>query len=171
VQMAVRIIAVGILAVIAYGDLRTRRIPNTLSLAIAILGLFRLVVIRDTVSTQHTFVVGIAVFALAFLLFWYGAVGGGDAKLVAAMALLIDHHNVLDFLFLMSLCGGALALAVLAHDKLGPQVKGLSRLPGRLSEVGFAGRIAAPTKSTVPYGVAIAIAGIYTLLLPMYVMR
>jgi Flp pilus assembly protein protease CpaA len=64
-----------------------------------------------------------------------------------------------SFLFLMSLCGGGLALAILARDKLGPRLWRLSRPAGMPS----AKIPAAP--STVPYGVAIAAAGAITLIL------
>jgi prepilin peptidase CpaA len=164
-QTAVLVVAIGILAIIAYGDVRTRRIPNVLAAAIATLGLVRMMLAGDPVATVHTLEAGAAVFAAAFLLFWRGAIGGGDAKLVAAMALLISYQNLFSFLFLMSLCGGALALAILARDKLRPRFWRLSR-PARMpSATEAAGCIAAAVRSTVPYGVAIAAAGVITLIL------
>jgi len=83
VQSAVVILAIGILAIIAYGDLRRRRIPNELSLAIAILGLTRMLLGDDAVAAGPTLAAAAAVFVAAFLLFWRGILGGGDAKLVA----------------------------------------------------------------------------------------
>jgi len=49
-QTTILIVGMGILAVIAYGDVRTRRIPNVLSLAIAILGLLRIILGHDTAA-------------------------------------------------------------------------------------------------------------------------
>jgi Flp pilus assembly protein protease CpaA len=63
----------------------------------------------------------------------------------------------LSFLFMMSLCGGALALAILARDKL--------RLQRWNTPRSTVGPIALPAQSTVPYGVAIAAAGAITLIL------
>jgi prepilin peptidase CpaA len=155
----------GILAVIAYGDVRTRRIPNVLSIAIAILGLLRIIFVHDPIAAGHTLAAGTAIFVAAFLLFWYGAIGGGDAKLVTATALLVGYHDLFSFLFLMSACGGALALAMLARDRLRLRLW----LPARRARTPLATEaakcVAVPTRSTVPYGVAIAAAGVVTLIL------
>jgi len=58
VQTATLIVGLGILAVIAYGDMRSRRIPNVLSLAIAILGLLRIMLVHDPVTAGHTLAAG-----------------------------------------------------------------------------------------------------------------
>jgi prepilin peptidase CpaA len=166
VQRALLVLAITVLAIIAYGDVRTRRIPNLLTTTIVILGIMRMILVRDPVAASQTLAAGTAVFAAAFLLFSRGIVGGGDAKLVAATALLIGYHDLFGFLFLMSLFGGALALAILARDKIRHQPLILSR-PGRISssttQAGGDSMAAAP--STVPYGVAIAAGGMITLIL------
>ena len=107
---------------------------------------------------------GAAIFTTAFLLFWYGAIGGGDAKLVAATALLVGYHDLFGFLFLMSLCGGVLALASLVAERFDLSFR---RWP-RGSHVSSTdqsdrGRVASKG-STVPYGVAVAAAGVITLI-------
>jgi len=161
-QIPIRVIAVGLLVLIAYGDTRTRRIPNALCLIIAALGAGRLVLADDPIDAGHTLVAAAVTFGAAFLLFWRGIVGGGDAKLVSAMILLIGHREVFNFLVLMSLCGGALALVIVARDifvRLWP-----TQCSGRLI-AGVAGS-GGPTESTVPYGVAVAAAGVITLMLP-----
>ena len=164
-QTAVLVVGIGLLAVIAYGDMRTRRIPNVLSLAIAILGLLRIILGHDPVAAGHTLAAGTAIFIAAFLLFWYGAIGGGDTKLVAATALLVGYHDLFGFLFVMSACGGALTLAMLARDRLRPRL----RLRVRRARTPFATEtaecVAAAARATVPYGVAIAAAGVVTLIL------
>ena len=58
-QTATLIVGLGILAVIAYGDMRSRRIPNVLSLAIAILGLLRIMLVHDPVTAGHTLAAGL----------------------------------------------------------------------------------------------------------------
>jgi prepilin peptidase CpaA len=157
----------GILVIIAYGDMRTRRIPNVLSLAIAILGLLRIILGHDPVANGQTLAAAAAIFVAAFLLFWYGAIGGGDAKLAAATALLVGYHDLFSFLLLMSVCGGALALAMLACDTLRlwlwPWLP--SQRTGTPSATESARSIAASARPTVPYGVAIAAAGVVTLIL------
>jgi len=161
VQTTVLLLAMAILAIIAYGDVRTRRIPNALAVAIAMLGMVRMILVHDPVAAGQTLAAGTAVFAAAFLLFSRGIVGGGDAKLVAATALLIGYHDLFGFFFLMSLCGAALALAILARDMLGPWLWRLSHHPA-MPPVATA---AAPMRSTVPYGAAIAAAGVIVLIL------
>src|SRR5216110_1805611 len=94
-------VAIGILLAIAYGDVRTRRIPNALAAAIAILGLARLIIAYDWAAAMYTLIASAAVFAVAFVLFWRGVFGGGDAKLLTAMALLVGSHDLLDFLLIM----------------------------------------------------------------------
>jgi prepilin peptidase CpaA len=165
VQTAILSTSIVILAIIAYGDVRTRRIPNVLTGAIGILGLTRIILLHEPIAAAYTLVAAAAIFGTAFLLFWCSALGGGDTKLVAAMALLIGHHNLLGFLFLMSLFGGALALAILAPGKIRHQPLILPR-PVRIpSATQAGGDITAAAPSTVPYGVAIAAGGVITLIL------
>jgi len=161
-QPAVLVIASAVLGVIAYGDLRTGRIPNAWCIAIAALGLIRIILTDDAASAGYTLAVTAATFSVTFLLFWYGAIGGGDAKLITAMTLLIGHQNLLTFFFLMSLCGGVLGLAKLARDKLGlPLARLRFASNGRWLREGVP---PAPVTSTVPYGLAIAAAGVITLI-------
>jgi Flp pilus assembly protein protease CpaA len=159
VQTIVVAVAIGLLITIAYSDVRTRRIPNALAAAIAILGLSRMILADDPVAAGHTVVASAAVFAVTFLLFWRGVFGGGDAKLISTTVMLVGFRDVFDFFFLMSLCGGTLALAILTCDRF--------RLHRRHIYQGTteAGSSGPPTPPTVPYGVAIAGAGVVILIL------
>ena len=163
VHTAVLSTSIVILAIIAYDDVRTRRIPNVLAFSIAALGLVRMIYDLDLMAAIHTIEASAAVFAAAFVLFWRGMLGGGDAKLIAATALLIGNHDLVDFLFLMSVCGGALALAILARDELRLQRWYRSRSV-RATPTHAPGRIQA-MPSTVPYAVAIASAAAVVLTL------
>lgn len=161
-EAAILVVAIGILAIIAYGDVRSRRIPNALSLAIAALGFIRLILANDAIAAVHSIGAAALIFSVAFLLFWRRVIGGGDAKLIAAMTLLIAQRDLFSFLFLTSLCGGALALAILARDKLSPRLlAGLAKMRVT-NDPEFP---TTPVPSTVPYGVAIAAAGAITLIL------
>jgi Flp pilus assembly protein protease CpaA len=111
--------------------------------------------------------------------------------------LLVGYHDLLDFLVVMSLCGGVLGVFALARAKLGPS---LGRIPLGLRLAGniFApancaeGSLGAwlrrispstiapvlesrnkaePARATVPYGIAIAAAGIVTLILQSILTR
>jgi len=157
-------VTAGIFVVVGYHDVRTRRIPNELSLAIAGLGLARIALAADMADAGYSLAAAAMIFAVTFALFRYGAFGGGDAKIIPATALLIGYRELLDFLFLMSLCGAALALATIATEKLGAPVKRLC-LTRHVSLIAETKGKRAPAKgSTVPYGVAVAAAGVLTLL-------
>ena len=161
---AVLAVAVGILVIVAYEDVRTRRIPNALSLSIAALGLARIALAAEVLDASYTLAAAIIIFAITFALFQRGAIGGGDAKILTAAALLIGYRELLSFLFLMSLCGGALALAILAAERLDLSL-GRFRRGAHVSSTGQSeGGRSAPEASTVPYGLAVATAGVITLM-------
>jgi prepilin peptidase CpaA len=157
-------VAVGILVIVAYKDVRTRRIPNALSLATAALGLARVAFTAEVIDAGFTLAAAIIIFTITFALFQRGAIGGGDAKILPAAALLIGYRELLGFLFLMSLCGGVLAFATVATERLDLSLRRFRRGP-YVSSPGQSDRDRAPSKrSTVPYGVAVATAGVITLI-------
>jgi prepilin peptidase CpaA len=165
VQTIVVTVAIGVLLAVAYGDVRTRRIPNALAAAIAVLGLARMILAAESVEAGHTLAASAAVFTAGFLLFWRGALGGGDAKLIGAMALLIGANDLLDFFLLMSMFGGALAVAILACNRFRPHRRHLLQQATAPFTMQCAGDITPLVRPTVPYGVAIAAAGVVMLIL------
>ena len=145
-QTAILLLGVALFAAAAYGDVRTRRIPNVLVAAVAVLGLVRLIVIGDVSTALYTVGASVGVLVPTFLLFWWGLVGGGDAKLITATALLVGYYDLFQFLILMSICGVLVTLALLiTHWSSAKQPQPKARL-------------------AVPYGVAIAGGAIVTLL-------
>ena len=116
-RFLIPVIAAGLFFIAAYGDIRTRRIPNALALAVAALGLLRLVLAGDPAAALLSIAAAAAVFAIGFLLFWRGWLGGGDVKLMAAAVLLVGAPAVSLFLIAMSLCGLVVTLATLAADR------------------------------------------------------
>ncbi|HLI23118.1 MAG TPA: prepilin peptidase [Stellaceae bacterium] len=95
---------------------------------------------------------GAVVFAGAAVLFACRLLGGGDVKLLAAMALWSGLPMVLPLLFLVAIIGGAFALIVLGLRQ--PLVQAsilavLRRAPAFLH-----------SRMPIPYGIPIAIAGI-----------
>jgi prepilin peptidase CpaA len=157
-QLMILLLGTVIFAASAYGDFRTRRIPNELVIGILALAALRIALSGDPTSALYTLVAGAALFGATFLLFWRGLLGGGDVKLMVATSFLIGYHDVLGFLFVMSVSGGLMAVAILAGDRLG------------LRRVATPGHEPPETAArlTVPYGVAIAAAGILTLLVQSF---
>ena len=63
---------------------------------------------------------GLAILAIAFVMFALGWVGGGDAKLAAATALWLGWSSMLDYSVAAAIYGGVLTLIILkrAQDAL-----------------------------------------------------
>jgi prepilin peptidase CpaA len=136
------------LAVIFY-DTREFIIPNTLVIAIAMLylpGVYFLGLnpINGLTTAGIVLVLGMALFALKVM-------GGGDIKLLAALALWTGWNEVtLTFLFTMAIFGGVFAVAILVLRKFA------FMLPANLPRILRSGE-------PIPYGVAIALAFLYVL--------
>jgi prepilin peptidase CpaA len=79
-------------------------------------------------------------------LFAAGWVGGGDAKLFAAICLWLGWESLLEYVALATLAGGLLTFALL-------WLRGFA-LPSFLARVPWMLRLADP-KSAVPYGLAL----------------
>src|SRR5262245_28491734 len=81
--------------VAAVWDVRWRRIPNWLTLPLIMTGVARSFPAGSMITAGQA-VAGIAVgFALAFVLFALGALGGGDVKLLAGIGAWLGAINVL----------------------------------------------------------------------------
>jgi prepilin peptidase CpaA len=143
-ETIILLLGIALFVAAAYGDVKTLRIPNALVAAVAALGIFRLIVIGDPSVALYTVGAAVIVFVAAFVLFWQGFLGGGDAKLITATALLVGYHDLLNFLLAMSVCGALVSLAVLITHWSSKQSRPKAKL-------------------AVPYGVAIATAGGVTL--------
>jgi prepilin peptidase CpaA len=91
---------------------------------------------------------GLLVLTIGILLFIPGWIGGGDAKLAAAVGLWVGFENLLPFVFFAALAGGALAL-MFRQIRVVP-------LPRLVATEAWAVRLHDP-KGGIPYGVALAI--------------
>lgn len=99
-----------LVVVAAWHDLRSREIPDWISLA---LGAWAVV---TTAMGWHAvgwigLLLGTAIgFTLTAPLFWLGGLGGGDVKLIAALGACLGPWGLLQTLFWVAVAGGALAL-------------------------------------------------------------
>ena len=139
-ELLVLLLAAALVAA-AVGDMRTRTISNWLNGAVALGAIaFWFASGLDPWPDMAVRVgVAAAVFALFAGAFALGMMGGGDVKLVAAVALWLPPGAVLLLVGIMSLAGGALTVAMLVRHRL-------ARRGG---------------KPEIPYGVAIAFAGLW----------
>jgi prepilin peptidase CpaA len=141
-----------LIAFAASSDLLTMTISNRISLALA--GGF---LVLAALSGTSLAIVGMhlaaaaVVLAIGFACFAFGWIGGGDAKLAAAIALWFGFDYLLEYLVYASLFGGVLTM-ILIQFRLLPLPKALARQPWilRLHEKG----------GGVPYGIALAAAAL-----------
>lgn len=93
------------------GDLLTMRIPNWLNLAIAVsMPPMALIAGMPLDLVAWHLLAGAVMLVIGFGLFAGRLVGGGDAKLMAAAALWVGWSQLLLFVIITSLAGGALAV-------------------------------------------------------------
>ena len=106
----VAIAALTLLSASVAFDLRSRTIPDSLSIMLVALGLVA-TAMRWHEPGWSQLGGGLAVaFTLGAGLFYLGAMGGGDAKLCAGTGAVCGWPNILEVLFAIAICGGVLAL-------------------------------------------------------------
>jgi prepilin peptidase CpaA len=129
-------------------DLFTMTIPNRVALALvagfAMLAPFTGLSSQDMLSHIAA---GVLVLAAGILLFIPGWIGGGDAKLAAAVALWLGLGHLVDYLFCVALLGGAMSLGFMKLRTY--------PLPPALCTQGWAVRLH-DRASGLPYGLALA---------------
>ncbi len=101
----------------AASDLRSRRIPNALTGALAVAG----VALAGTTRGLPGLAVALATLAIVLALgtfaFARGWFGGGDVKLIAAGCCGLVPAHAADFVLYTALCGGLLSLYALASSR------------------------------------------------------
>lgn len=130
------------LTVAGVTDIRRRQIDNWLNAAIALtapLFWWAQGLALSTIGWQLA--TALAAFVVLAGLFAIRAMGGGDVKLLTALALWIKPEWFLHLLMIMAIAGGILTLAM-----------GVWHVTRRRKE-----------RLAVPYGIAIAVAGIWVL--------
>ena len=144
-----------LMAYAAMRDLLTMLIPNTVSIAlVAAFAAFAAVTGLGWSDLSSHLGAGAATLTATFTLFALGYIGGGDAKLAAATALWIGFDQLLAYLTLASLAGGALTLGLLAARS--------HPLPGFVARLPFVLHLH-DAKTGVPYGIALSLAALIIL--------
>lgn len=142
-KMALLCVLGALLIVAAITDLRSRIISNRLNLIIATLAPVWWIAcglpLWPGVAAQ--LLVGLIVFALFAALFAAGMMGGGDVKLLGALALWLPWQALLSLLVLMAVLGGLVTIVTVADHKLRKK----------------------QGQPEIPYGVAIAVAGLWVI--------
>jgi prepilin peptidase CpaA len=150
-----------LLLYVATMDVATRLIRNEICIALALLGIASQ--LSDPVQAFESLIVAGLLFILLLVLFQKGWMGGGDVKLLVALAIGLPLAGVMQLLTLTALSGGVLALVHimmrnLPNPKLAPAGASLMR------RVYAVERWRHLRHAPLPYGVAIAVGGIWTIL-------
>lgn len=129
-------------------DARRREIANWKNAAMALLAPLWWVAIGLDPWPGMALQLGVAAVAFAFFVgaFALGQMGGGDVKMIGALALWLAPDGLMRMLMVMAIVGGALTLAFLIESRL---------KRGDRAQI------------EVPYGVAIAVAGLLALREPL----
>jgi prepilin peptidase CpaA len=127
----------------AITDIKARIIPNPLVIAIALAAPLYWWATGLSLWPDIAWQLGMAiiVFGVGAGLFALGQMGGGDVKLLAALALWFPPMPMVSLLFAMAIIGGLLTVFMLIRHRL-QKAEGVPE---------------------IPYGVAIALAGLWML--------
>ncbi|MBB4642129.1 A24 family peptidase [Rhizorhapis suberifaciens] len=130
-----------LLVIAAFTDIKSRIISNRLNITVAALApLFWIATGLPLWPGMFIQIVLATIIFISFaLMFALGFMGGGDVKLLGALALWLPLQPMMTLLLVMSILGGAVTAVTVLHHKIG-------RHTGR---------------PEIPYGVAIALAGLW----------
>jgi len=163
----------GVVAAAAILDLRTRRIPNGLTVPALALAL----VLRGIMGVDP-FLGGLMAAGLAFLIclpvFALGGLGGGDAKLLTAVGAFVGMDRLWGALAVTAIAGGVFALvSILLRRRTRETAWNMYMIFGKLrtrsayggwkEDSGDGLNIRSAGALTQPYGVAIAIGAIWAI--------
>jgi len=148
----------GLLLVAAVSDFRDFLIPNRVVGALMLLYPAHVLASPHPVAWQIALITGALTFVAGFVLFLFKGMGGGDVKLLTAVALWAGAPHFMAFTVITLIA--ALVLATLLAARIA--VNG-ARTPEGFSFGTFVGalRFSPILNMTVPYGVAIAAGGMY----------
>ena len=163
----------GLVAGAAVLDLRTRRIPNVLTVPALALAL----VLRGIMGVDPL-LGGLMAAGIAFLIclpvFALGGLGGGDVKLLTAVGAFLGMERLWGALAVTAIAGGVFALVTIVRRRrlketawnfymISKKLPTRSAYSGWKSDTGDGLNIRSAGALTQPYGVAIAIGAIWAI--------
>jgi prepilin peptidase CpaA len=98
-------------------DLRTRRVPNALTLAIASTGIILAAAGAGRVALPAAIggcVIGVLLMLPGHI---FGATGGGDVKLLGAFGTLLGPADTVNAFLAMAIAGGVMAIAIAVYRR------------------------------------------------------
>jgi prepilin peptidase CpaA len=152
---------IALLLYVATIDVATRLISNEICLALALLGIASQ--FPGPTHIVESLVAATILFLLLFVIYRRGAIGGGDVKLLVALAIGLPLAGVVQLLTVTALAGGVLAIWHLMMRHL-PAPRLAPSGSSFLRRVYAVERWRHVRRAPLPYGVAIACGGIWTAL-------
>src|SRR6476660_4453070 len=148
-----------LLLYVATIDIATRLIRNEICLALALLGIAGQ--FAGPMQIAESLVAATILLLLLIVIYQRGWIGGGDVKLLVALAIGLPLIGVIQMLTITALAGGILALVhlmmrLLPYPRLAPAGSSLVRRVYAIE------RWRNLRHAPLPYGVAIACGGIWT---------
>jgi prepilin peptidase CpaA len=149
-----------LLLYVATIDIATRLIRNEICLALALLGIAAQ--LASPMQIAQSLIAAAILLLLLLVIYQRGWIGGGDVKLLVALAIGLPLTGVIELLTITALAGGVLALVhvtmrLLPYPKLAPAGSSLVRRVYAIE------RWRHLRDAPLPYGVAIACGGIWTI--------
>lgn len=137
----------GLLIYAACSDMARLIIPNWVSIAlVALFPVAAFVGDAGFFDVGMHLLFGVGVLAIGFVLFQFNVIGGGDAKLLAAVSVWTGMAAALPFLVWTTVAGGVLALTLLTARQLMPA----GTYPALVDHL-------LKKQNGIPYGVAIMV--------------
>ena len=149
-----------LLLYVAMIDIATRSIRNEICLVLALLGIASQ--FPSQMHVTESLVVATILLLLLLVIYQRGWIGGGDVKLLVALAIGLPLMGVIQLLTITALAGGVLALVhlmmrVLPYPRLAPAGSSFVRRVYAIE------RWRHLRHAPLPYGVAIACGGIWAI--------
>lgn len=150
-----------LLLYVATIDIATRLIRNEVCLALALLGIAGQ--FASPIQISESLIAVTILFLLLLVIYQRRLIGGGDVKLLVALAIGLPLAGVIQLLTITALAGGVLALVhlmmrVLPYPRLAPAGSSFVRRVYAIE------RWRHLRHAPLPYGVAIACGGIWIIL-------
>ena len=148
-----------LLLYVATIDIATRLIRNEICLVLALLGIASQ--FANPMQVAESLIAATILLLLLLVIYQRGWIGGGDVKLLVALAVGLPMMGVIELLTITALAGGVLALVhlmmrLLPQPRLAPAGSSLVRSVYAIE------RWRHLRHAPLPYGVAIACGGIWT---------
>ncbi len=140
------VVLLALLAVAVYWEIREKRIPNIVTGAGFVLG-FLFAYLMGSPMLWSSFLGFVIGFGFLLIVYLFGGIGGGDVKFMGAVGALVGYPLILPVLFLSTVIGGVMGVAVFCWTwRAAPAEGGATQ-----------------AKPTIPYGVAIVLGTLATL--------